>query len=191
MSNDAGPRRLRRWEVAGFAAIAVLMAWDLAVDYSEGTSWPHILVELVILLVAAAGAVLILWQLKETRQRLSLAMEQADQWREENRELMEGLGSAIARQFRRWELTAAETEIGLLLLKGLSHKEIAALRNTSERTVREQSRSVYRKSGLQGRAELSAFFLESIMLPDEAGDVAASPLRSGPDAGGGTLPGRS
>jgi DNA-binding CsgD family transcriptional regulator len=166
MSDDIGPQRPRRWEIAGFVAIAVLMAWDLGIDYAEGTGWAHIAVELVILLIAAAGAILIWRQLRETRAKLSVARGEADQWREENRELMAGLGTAIARQFQRWDLTAAETEIGFLLLKGLSHKEIANLRETSERTVREQSRSVYRKSGLQGRAAFSAFFLDSIMPPE-------------------------
>jgi DNA-binding NarL/FixJ family response regulator len=52
-----------------------------------------------------------------------------------------------------------------LLLKGLSHKEIAAVRSTSERTIREQARAVYRKAGLPGRSALSAFFLEDLLLP--------------------------
>jgi len=170
MSNDVEPQRRRRWEIAGFVAIAVLMAWDLGVDYSEGTGWAHIAVELVILLIAVTGATLIWRQLKVTQEWLTVAREEARQWREENRELMEGLSSAIARQFDRWALTDAETEIGFLLLKGLSHKEIARLRSTSERTVREQSRAIYRKSGLQGRAAFSAFFLEDIMLPGGASD---------------------
>jgi len=37
----------------------------------------------------------------------------------------------------------------------------------SERTVREQARSVYAKSGLTGRASLSAFFLEDLLAPIE------------------------
>lgn len=167
MSNDIEPRRLRRWEISAFVAIAVLMAWDLGVDYAEGTSWGHIALELVALLIAATGAVSIWRRLKETRRRLSVARAEATQWREENQQLMEGLGSAIDRQFQRWQLTTAETEIGFLLLKGLSHKEIADLRTTSERTVREQSRTVYRKSGLQGRAAFSAFFLENISMPQD------------------------
>lgn len=167
MSNDVDRERRRKWEIAAFVAIAVLMLWDLGVDYAEGTSWAHIAVELVILLIAISGALLIWRRLKMTQQWLSAARAEARQWREENRELMDGLSSAIARQFQRWELTEAETEIGFLILKGLSHKEIARLRNTSERTVREQSRAVYRKSGLQGRAAFSAFFLEDIMLPGE------------------------
>jgi hypothetical protein len=37
--------------------------------------------------------------------------------------------------------------------------------------VRQHAVSVYRKSGLAGRAELSAFFLEDLLLPmDQDGD---------------------
>ena len=49
----------------------------------------------------------------------------------------------------------------------LSFKEAAAVRDTSERTVREQARSLYKKAGLAGRSELSAFFLEDLLLPRE------------------------
>lgn len=165
MSNDVSTGRSRRWEIGGFAAIAVLIGWDLVVDYSEGAGWGHIAAEFVVLLIAAAGALLIWLQLGRARHRLSVARADANRWREENRELIRGFATAVGRQFERWGLSDAETEIGFLLLKGLSHKEIANLRSTSERTVREQSRSIYRKSGLQGRAGFSAFFLESLMTP--------------------------
>jgi hypothetical protein len=55
--------------------------------------------------------------------------------------------------------------VALLLLKGLSLKEIAAIRVTTERTVRAQARSLYSKAGLTGRAALSAFFLEDLLAP--------------------------
>ena len=77
-------------------------------------------------------------------------------------------GIAIARQFSAWGLTDAESDVGLLLLKGLSLQEIADLRETSERTVREQARAVYRKSSLAGRNALSAYFLEDL-LPGSGG----------------------
>jgi DNA-binding NarL/FixJ family response regulator len=57
-----------------------------------------------------------------------------------------------------------EREVGLLL-KGLSHKEIADARSISETTIRQQALAIYRKSGLRSRAELSAFFLEDLLLP--------------------------
>lgn len=65
----------------------------------------------------------------------------------------------------RWVVTALLGAIALLLLKGYSHEEIASLQRKSERTVRQHAVTVYRKSGLSGRAELSAFFLEDLLLP--------------------------
>jgi DNA-binding CsgD family transcriptional regulator len=70
-------------------------------------------------------------------------------------------------QFSRWHLTEAEREVALLLLKGLSLKEIATVRATTERTVRAQARSLYSKAGLTGRAALSAFFLEDLLVPTQ------------------------
>lgn len=58
--------------------------------------------------------------------------------------------------------------MSLLVLKGLRHKEVSAVRRTSERTCRQQARSVYAKAGLTGRAELSAFFLEDLLAPAES-----------------------
>lgn len=148
-----------------FASIAFLIAWDVIADYREGAHFEHIAFELFIL-SAAAGGVLLLWrQLYRTQVDLVQARVETEQWRRENGELIRGLGIAIDNQFNIWQLTKAEAEVGLLLLKGLSHKEIAQIRQTSERTIREQSRALYRKSGLSGRSELSAFFLEDLLLP--------------------------
>jgi len=98
---------------------------------------------------------------------LDAARIQGRQWRDETRSLLKGLGEAIDRQFLAWKLTEAEREIGLLLLKGLSLKEIAGVRVTSERTIRAQAQSIYAKAGLSGRAALSAFFLEDLLAPAE------------------------
>ena len=98
---------------------------------------------------------------------LDAARLQGRQWRDETRSLLKGLGEAIDRQFLTWKLTGAEREIGLLILKGMSHKEIAAARVTSERTIRAQARSIYAKAGLSVGAALSAFFLEDLLAPIE------------------------
>jgi DNA-binding CsgD family transcriptional regulator len=98
---------------------------------------------------------------------LDAARMQGRQWRDETRTLLKGLGDAIDRQFLIWKLTEAERSVGLLILKGLSLKEIAVVRATSERTIRAQARSIYAKAGLSGRAALSAFFLEDLLAPIE------------------------
>ena len=59
-------------------------------------------------------------------------------------------------------LTASECDVASLMLKGLSHKEIAQIRNSSAATVRQQAAAIYGKSGLTSRAELAAYFLEDL-----------------------------
>lgn len=85
---------------------------------------------------------------------------------------MRGVGAAMDMQFDAWCLTPAEKDVALLLIKGLSHKEIAQLRERAERTVRQQALAVYRKSNLSGRASLAAYFLEDLLLPSSISDPA-------------------
>ena len=59
----------------------------------------------------------------------------------------------------------SECEVALLFLKGLSSREIADLRGVVDKTIRAQATSIYQKSGLAGRTELSAFFLEDLLTP--------------------------
>ena len=99
----------------------------------------------------------------ELSEQLQRSCADAERWQEETRELSQGLGALIDRQFAQWGLTRAEREIALLILKGFSHKEIAALRTVGEATVRQQATAIYRKSGVSNRQELSAFFLEDLL----------------------------
>jgi DNA-binding CsgD family transcriptional regulator len=100
-------------------------------------------------------------------EQLDATRAAANRWRNEARDLMKGLAAALDQQFDRWALSPAEKEVALLLLKGLSHKDIAQIRSVSEATARQQARAVYKKAGLSGRHDLAAFFLEDLMLPLE------------------------
>jgi DNA-binding NarL/FixJ family response regulator len=131
-------------------------------------------------LLGVAAAILLLRGWRETERSLedvsaTLASRQAerDRWQALARNALRGLGEAMDRQFGEWGLTPAESEVAMFLLKGYSHKETASLMKRSERTVRQHAVSVYRKSGLGGRAELSAFFFEDMLLPSEASEPAA------------------
>lgn len=173
----------RPWVIAVPAAIlalvTVLVGLDVAGDARSGSSSRHVLLEVAIMAVALAGTVALWAQLFLARRRartlqrdLARAVADADRFRAESLEARRGLSLAIDRQFDRWALTAAEREVALLLLKGLALKDVAAVRETSERTVRQQANNVYKKAGLAGRAELSAFFLEDLLAPPEAEPAA-------------------
>lgn len=155
-----------------FVVIAGLIGADIVSDARAGTEPGHVVTEAAVMALALAGAIGLWQQLRSSRRQarqlsvdLAAARREAERFRDEAREALKGLGVAIDHQFARWGLTAAEREVGLLMLKGLSHKEVAAVRSTTETTIRQQALAIYRKSGLRNRAELSAFFLEDLLLP--------------------------
>jgi DNA-binding CsgD family transcriptional regulator len=165
-----------------FLLIAVFMGVDVFTDVHAGASVEHLAAEVGVM-VLALGGLAMMWKLLVSARRqardLQVALDgtRADlvRWRSEAQDLLRGLGVAIDGQFDRWGLSPAEREVGILLLKGLSLKEVAETRSTSERTVRQQALAVYRKAGLAGRAELAAFFLEDLLLPRERPVAASSP----------------
>ncbi len=154
------------------AAIAAFGVVDLVLD-RPGSLWSfHVLFELAFVALCL-GTVFFLWRgwaganhgLARSQQDLRNREAERDRWRARATRLLDGLGAEIEVQFDRWSLTPTEKEVALLLLKGLGHKQAAAVMNRSERTVRQHAVVVYKKSGLSGRAELAAFFLEDLLLP--------------------------
>jgi DNA-binding CsgD family transcriptional regulator len=158
--------------------IGVLLSLDLVSDTETGKSKLHVVLELG---AACTAVVALVWiwarwmrarrgyegRVEDLTERLGQWRADAERWKAEARQALAGLGAAIDAQFERWRLTEAERGVGLLLLKGLSLKEIAEARRTSERTVRQQALAIYKKAGLAGRAELAAFFLEDLLLPTD------------------------
>jgi DNA-binding CsgD family transcriptional regulator len=174
--------------LVAFVVVALLAALDLASDLREGTTVGHVVAEGGVFVVGMLGAWFVARRLMGVMrsertareeafalaERLKASEAEAARWRDEARDLLEGLGAALDRQFERWALSPAEKEVALLLLKGLSHKEIAEARSITEATARQQARAVYKKAGLSGRNDLAAFFLEDLLLPggDGAGLVS-------------------
>lgn len=163
---------------------------DVVLDRTATNGWsPHVLYELA-LLVAAMTTSALLWRgwwrerssLLETRRQLEERREERDQWRVSAEGALAGLARAIDERLRAWGLTPTEREIAVLLLKGMSHKQIAAATSRSERTVRQHAVAVYQKSGLRGRAELAAFFLAGLALPDAADKKAVQRESTMPDS---------
>jgi DNA-binding CsgD family transcriptional regulator len=163
-------------------AFAVLLALEIATE-EGGVTFLELLLEileLALTVAIAAGVTLLVGSLRaQHAERMALirdlaaARAEGEGWRRRVHSHLEGLGAAIERQLQDWGLTDAEREVGLLMLKGFSHKEIGALRGTSEATVRQQARAAYQKSGMNGRAAFCAYFLEDL-LPSQ--DVDPSPL---------------
>lgn len=162
-----------------FALIAILVGADLVLDVRSGTTAAHASIEGLVVAIGLVAAMrfamrvrVLAREARDLRARaamldanLAASRAEAERWRRDAADLIAGLGAAIDAQLERWALSPAEKEVALLLLKGLSHKEIAELREVSETTVRHQARSLYRKAGLAGRNDLAAFFLEDLLGP--------------------------
>ena len=72
---------------------------------------------------------------------------------------------SMQEQFERWGLTPAERDVALLLVKGLSLEEIAGVRETAAKTVRQHAANLYAKAKVNGRHQLAAFFFEDLLAP--------------------------
>lgn len=178
-SEFTSERKLLISTLAILGATVALGATDVVLDLFEGASLQHLFVEVGVIVAGVVGLWVVSRHLRAVTRRgreVSLEAEalseelrasQADarRWRREAQELVHGLGRAIDMQFDAWELTPAEKEVALLLMKGLSHKDVAEVRSVAETTTRQQARAVYKKAGLRGRNDLSAFFLEDLVLP--------------------------
>jgi len=81
----------------------------------------------------------------------------------ESRNITNQYRHVMQKQFDVWKLTNSEQDVVLALLKGLSFREVAEIRDTREKTVRQQAANVYRKAGVAGRHELAGWFFEDLL----------------------------
>ena len=119
-------------------------------------SWAvHELIELMLIVSLLFGFLIGYKLFRDMRQRARRAEEQL------------GYASAafhdlLLAKFEQWGLTRTEQDNAILIVKGFSVSEMAAVRNKSEGTIKAQNSSIYRKSGLSGRAQFVSFFLEEL-----------------------------
>ena len=145
-----------------YISLIVFFLIDLFLDYSHfesGLGWHFylemffVLVMIVLLAYQLREIYLIKRELKDTKSRLSY--------------LQSEISKHIEEQFEKWHLTKSEKSVARLILKGFSFKEIADIRKISEKTIHQQSTSIYQKSGAGNRHELMSGFLEEFTSLDQ------------------------
>ena len=153
-----------------FAIVVVASGADLVADLSHGADTEHIVKEAIIVIISTVAIAWLLWglhqqrlEIKSLQQELETANNPQTLPKKYVLEARQKLGNVVTRQFSEWMLTGSEIEVGWLLLKGLSLKEIAIVRSTQEKTVRQQASSIYKKAGVTGRHAFSAWFIEDIL----------------------------
>ncbi len=154
--------------ISFFSIIIFASGMDLVDDLSHGADTPHILKEGLLVLLSLVAIFWLFYEKNQQKQQINQLKQQLAQTNNNKADeyIIEGrrqLSKVIQQQFSQWKLSQSEAEVGLLLLKGLSLKEIAALRNTAEKTVRQQASAIYKKSDIAGRHAFSAWFIEDIL----------------------------
>ncbi|HSG57170.1 MAG TPA: hypothetical protein VLA45_17100 [Paracoccaceae bacterium] len=77
-------------------------------------------------------------------------------------------------QFTRWGSTAADRDVALMSVKGVSVGAIAALRNTASGAVKAQCTAIWRKADVSNRAEMISVLIEDMVqgVSPPSGDTA-------------------
>lgn len=187
-ARDRSPAWVLAWPVALFAILSALLVFligDLRFDLAHDVPAGHVELQLLVVALGFLGLGgttvhlgLALRRARKLMGELQGARVEVERWRSEKEALLRRIGISVEHHFVRWGLTSAEKEIALLVLRGLSYKEVASARGTAERTVRHQALGIYRKAGVAGRAEMAAAFLHDVLAA--AGTDAPALAADGP-----------
>lgn len=151
--------------------VAALHTYGFTLDlFKADRNALHLSIDAIVVLISFAGAGYLLWENQRKRREIETLRHQLHSshvritdLRQKLQQAGQGYLELIHQQLDEWQLSPTEKEIALLLLKGLSFDEIAAIRSTKEKTVRQQAIAVYRKSGLNGRHEFAGWFFEDFL----------------------------
>ena len=146
-------------------------AWDLYQLLNSGPSY-HLLTEVA----ATAAFLVVLYLVIRDRRRaahefalLKASADAAARAHAErdaaSQQSTRDFLKSMQTQFEAWRLTPAEKDVALLLVKGLSLEEIAGVRESGAKTVRQHAANVYAKAKLEGRHQLAAYFFEDLLVP--------------------------
>jgi DNA-binding CsgD family transcriptional regulator len=169
MDRNAGAQPARAtWVAAGSILLIICMAffagdvvWDVAEHLRDGVGYGaeesvHLFFETLAVLGLGYGA----WLL---RGYVALLRRQSAADEQTIASLRGSFERVLMEKFDAWKLTAAERDVTLLIIKGLSVADIAQARHTAPGTVKAQSSSIFRKIGVSSRTELMSQVLDEFI----------------------------
>lgn len=155
------------------AIVTIINVSDFLHDIQEGSTTFHLAQEAFLVIASLGGIGYLLWEvgqrhreLEQIKTQLTQATSRLTESNKQNEKLQDvhkQYRDVIDKQLNDWALTPSERDVAVLLLKGLSFEEIAGVRETKEKTVRQQATAIYRKSNLNGRHEFAAWFFEDFL----------------------------
>lgn len=135
-----GVDRLNLFFESGVAILIILGVWKTALFFIQNES--------------------------ESSDKLTELKLQNEAWKRRAAESLAAFDVQLEEQLLQWQLSPAEKQVARMLLKGYSNRDIAKQRKTSEHTTKQQISSIFRKSGLKTRMEISTFFLGDLTGTD-------------------------
>ena len=151
--------------------VIVINTTDFLKDIHQGDEWLHIGLEIMTVFLSIWGIVMLvhaikgrIQQIENLNQKVVDVESDLELSHSKLKQIGQEYSKYIHKQFVAWDLTQSEKEVALALLKGLSFREIAEIRSTKEKTVRQQASTIYRKSKVSGRHEFSAWFFEDMLV---------------------------
>ena len=151
--------------IAGMMSAFVFFLFDVIFDlrdnFSEGLSYS---IDDAIHLVFESGAVLALFfGMANLFKYNSFLRDQNVKAQTQLSALRLDFDEYVRNQFSKWELTVAEKDVALLLLRGLNTSDIADLRSVSVGTIKVQAHKIFGKSGVSSRVEFMALFMDEFI----------------------------
>ena len=151
--------------IAGMMFAFIFFLFDVVFDlrdhFSDGLSYST---DEVIHLVFEGGAVLALFfGMVSVFKYTSFLKKQNIQVKTQLSALKVDFDEYVRNQFAKWELTVAEKDVALLLLRGLNTSDIAELRSVSVGTIKVQAHNIFGKSGVSSRVEFMALFMDEFI----------------------------
>ena len=142
------------------AVCAAFFVFDAAVDLTgleQSTDFREsVLFEVLITLVLVCSLILTGYEIRRISRRQKQMSTQL-------RLAGGAFDKVMTGYFEEWNLTAAEKDVALLAIKGLSISEIAQMRGSQDGTIKAQTAAIYRKAGVSGRLQLLSLFIEDLM----------------------------
>lgn len=144
---------------------------DFIKDIYKGDEWLHIGLEVLTVGLSIWGIYMLVRtisvrakEMTDLNEKIVQSESNLELSRSKLKEIGREYSKHVHQQFEVWGLSPSEKAVALLLLKGLSFIEIAEIRSTKEKTVRQQASAIYQKSEVTGRHEFSAWFFEDLLV---------------------------
>lgn len=163
-------KQLSILSIVFFSLVVLSSITDIVTDIGQGANVKHIIQESLIAFFALLLLLVLFFNTKAEKiknKQLQKNLEELTEISEQvSKELVNAkkiFGEEINKQFIAWQLTKSECDIALFTIKGFNSKEIAILRSVSEKTIRNQLTSIYRKAGLSGKQTFIAWFMDGLV----------------------------